>query len=109
MISLLAVMSDGQGIETATVGSEGVVGAMSGFGIRRGLYAGSGPGPLGGLAHFLYAISGGRSEKRGPQKFNSELQRTALGTDSADGGVQCPPRDGIPPSPLAAPDPGSNR
>jgi CRP-like cAMP-binding protein len=36
MISLLAVMSDGQGIETATVGSEGVVGAMSGFGVRRG-------------------------------------------------------------------------
>jgi CRP-like cAMP-binding protein len=36
MISLLAVMSDGQGIETATVGSEGVVGAISGFGIRRG-------------------------------------------------------------------------
>ena len=36
MVSLLAVMSDGQGIETATVGSEGVVGAMSGFGVRRG-------------------------------------------------------------------------
>ena len=36
MISLLAVMSDGQGIETATVGSEGVVGAMSGFGARLG-------------------------------------------------------------------------
>jgi len=36
MISLLAVMSDGQGIETATVGSEGVVGAMSGVGGRRG-------------------------------------------------------------------------
>jgi hypothetical protein len=36
MVSLLAVMSDGQGIEAATVGSEGVVGAMSGFGIRRG-------------------------------------------------------------------------
>ncbi len=36
MVSLLAVMSDGQGIETATVGSEGVVGAMSGFGARRG-------------------------------------------------------------------------
>jgi hypothetical protein len=29
-------MSDGQGIETATVGNEGAVGAMSGFGIRRG-------------------------------------------------------------------------
>jgi CRP-like cAMP-binding protein len=36
MISLLAVMSDGQGIETATVGSEGVVGAMSAFDGRRG-------------------------------------------------------------------------
>jgi hypothetical protein len=36
MVSLLAVMSDGQGIEIATIGSEGVVGAMSGFGIRRG-------------------------------------------------------------------------
>ncbi len=36
MVSLLAVMPDGEGIETATVGSEGVVGAMSGFGVRRG-------------------------------------------------------------------------
>lgn len=36
MVSLLAVMSDGQGIETATVGSEGVVGAMSGFRVRQG-------------------------------------------------------------------------
>jgi CRP-like cAMP-binding protein len=36
MISLLAVMSDGQAIETATVGNEGVVGAMSGFGTRIG-------------------------------------------------------------------------
>jgi CRP-like cAMP-binding protein len=34
MISLLAVMTDGRGIETATVGSEGVVGAMSGFGMH---------------------------------------------------------------------------
>jgi CRP-like cAMP-binding protein len=34
MISLLAVMSDGQAIETATVGNEGAVGAMSGFGTR---------------------------------------------------------------------------
>jgi CRP-like cAMP-binding protein len=35
MVSLLAVMSDGQAIETATVGSEGVVGAMSGFGVSQ--------------------------------------------------------------------------
>jgi len=34
MISLLAVMADGQAIETATVGNEGVVGAMSDFGTR---------------------------------------------------------------------------
>ena len=34
MISLLAVMTDGQAIETATMGYEGVVGAMAGFGAR---------------------------------------------------------------------------
>ena len=34
MISLLAVMTDGESIETATVGSEGVVGANAGFGAR---------------------------------------------------------------------------
>ena len=32
MISLLAVMADGKGVETATVGREGVVGAMAGLG-----------------------------------------------------------------------------
>jgi CRP-like cAMP-binding protein len=36
LVSLLTVMSDGQGIETATVGNEGVIGAMSGFSARRG-------------------------------------------------------------------------
>jgi CRP-like cAMP-binding protein len=36
MVSLLAVMLDGQGIETATVGSEGVVGALSAFDGHRG-------------------------------------------------------------------------
>jgi CRP-like cAMP-binding protein len=34
MISLLAVMQDGKAVETATVGSEGVVGAMAGFGLH---------------------------------------------------------------------------
>jgi CRP-like cAMP-binding protein len=34
MISLLIVMRDGKGIETATVGREGVFGAMSGLGIH---------------------------------------------------------------------------
>jgi CRP-like cAMP-binding protein len=34
MISLLAVMRDGNGIETATIGREGAVGVMAGFGGR---------------------------------------------------------------------------
>jgi CRP-like cAMP-binding protein len=34
MISLVVMMRDGKGIETATVGREGVFGAMSGFGIH---------------------------------------------------------------------------
>jgi CRP-like cAMP-binding protein len=34
MVSLLAVMKPGNSVETATVGREGVVGAMSGFGPR---------------------------------------------------------------------------
>jgi CRP-like cAMP-binding protein len=34
MLSLLAVLKDGKAIETATVGREGVVGAMAGLGAR---------------------------------------------------------------------------
>jgi CRP-like cAMP-binding protein len=37
MLSLLAVLRDGKAIETATVGCEGVVGAMAGFGLYRSL------------------------------------------------------------------------
>ena len=37
MFSLLAVMRDGKAIETATVGREGVVGAMAGLGLYRSL------------------------------------------------------------------------
>ena len=35
MISLLAVMESGEGVETATIGSEGAVNAMAGLGGRR--------------------------------------------------------------------------
>jgi len=35
MISLLAVMRDGSGVETATIGREGAVGVMAGFGSGR--------------------------------------------------------------------------
>jgi CRP-like cAMP-binding protein len=37
MLSLLVVMSDGKAIEVATVGREGVVGAMAGLGLYRSL------------------------------------------------------------------------
>jgi CRP-like cAMP-binding protein len=37
MMSLLAVMRDGKAIETATVGREGVIGAMAGLGLYRSL------------------------------------------------------------------------
>ena len=37
MISLLAVLRDGKAIETATVGREGVVGAMAGLGLSKSL------------------------------------------------------------------------
>src|SRR4051794_36357696 len=37
MISLLAVLKDGNAIETATVGREGVVGAMAGLGLHTSL------------------------------------------------------------------------
>jgi CRP-like cAMP-binding protein len=37
MLSLLAVLHDGKAIETATVGREGVVGAMSGLGLYKSL------------------------------------------------------------------------
>jgi CRP-like cAMP-binding protein len=37
MLSLLAVLKDGKAIETATVGREGVVGAMAGLGLHKSL------------------------------------------------------------------------
>ena len=37
MFSLLAVMRDGKAIETATVGREGVIGAMAGLGLYKSL------------------------------------------------------------------------
>jgi CRP-like cAMP-binding protein len=106
MISLLAVMSDGQGIETATIGSEGVVGAMSGFGIRRGFTRAVVQAPL-------------VASRISSREFHTAVQKSegirnlmvsyneGLGTGSADGGVQRPPPSGVPLSPLAAPDPGS--
>src|SRR3954464_12930330 len=46
MFSFLAVMRDGKAIETATVGREGVVGAMAGLGLYRSLVRVVGQLPL---------------------------------------------------------------
>ena len=51
MISLLAVMADGQGIETATVGTKAWLEPCRGSAFA-GLYEGSRPGAARGLAHF---------------------------------------------------------
>lgn len=37
MVSLLAVMADGQAVETATVGPEGVIGGMAGLGLHKAI------------------------------------------------------------------------
>ena len=85
MISLLAVMSDGQGIETATVGSEGVVGAMSGFGIRRGFTRAVVQAPLVAsrisCAHFQAAVQKSDALKHLIVSYNelllAQIQQTA--------------------------------
>jgi len=85
MISLLAVMSDGQGIETATVGSEGVVGAMSGFGIRRGFTRAVVQAPLvaGRISctHFQAAVQNSEALKHLIVSYNellvAQIQQTA--------------------------------
>jgi CRP-like cAMP-binding protein len=62
MLSLLAVMRDGKAIETATVGREGVVGAMSGLGLYRSMVRAVVQLPMTGTkiasAHFRKAAAG---------------------------------------------------
>jgi CRP-like cAMP-binding protein len=84
MISLLAVMSDGQRIETATVGSEGVVGAMSGFGIRRGFTRAVVQAPLVAsrisCTHFQAAVQKSEALKNLIVNYNellAQIQQTA--------------------------------
>jgi len=62
MFSLLAVMRDGKAIETATVGREGVVGAMAGLGLYKSLVRVVVQMPFGGskiaATHFRTAAAG---------------------------------------------------
>jgi CRP-like cAMP-binding protein len=62
MLSLLAVLRDGKAIETATVGSEGVVGAMAGLGLYKSLVRVVVQMPMGGskiaATHFRTVAAG---------------------------------------------------
>ena len=85
MVSLVAMMSDGQGIETATVGSEGVVGAMSEFGIRRGFTRAVAQAPLVAsrisTAHFQTVLQKSEGIKNLIARYNevllAQVQQTA--------------------------------
>jgi CRP-like cAMP-binding protein len=61
MLSLLAVLKDGKAVETATVGREGVVGAMAGLGLYRSLVRVVVQLPIGvtkiSAAHFRKAVA----------------------------------------------------
>lgn len=62
MLSLLAVLRDGKAIETATVGREGVVGAMAGLGLHKSLVRVVVQMPISGskisASHFRTAAAG---------------------------------------------------
>ena len=87
MISLLAVMGDGQAIETAIVGREGTVGAMSGLGpwhaASRAVVTGAGNR----VGDCNFPTAGCREAKRSPQKHYPALQRDATGASATDGRV----------------------
>jgi CRP-like cAMP-binding protein len=62
MLSLLAVLRDGKAIETATVGREGVVGAMAGLGLHKSLVRVVVQMPMSGskiaASHFRAVVAG---------------------------------------------------
>lgn len=85
MISLLAVMQSGNSVETATVGREGVVGAMSGFGLRhaftRAVVQVGGEASRIGIAKFQEAAKKSASLRETIARFNegllAQVQQTA--------------------------------
>ena len=77
MLSLLAVMRDGRAIETATVGREGVVGAMAGFGPYKSLVRVVVQLPTSAskiaATHFHRAVADGESLQRMCLRYNEVL------------------------------------
>ncbi len=85
MISLLAVMKQGQSVEIATVGREGAVGAMSGFGSRhaftRAIVQVDGAASRISAAHFQEAMKKSASLRVTIVRYNegllAQVQQTA--------------------------------
>lgn len=85
MISLLAVMKQGQSVEIATVGREGAVGAMSGFGpshaFTRGIVRVEGSAARISIAHFQEAMKKSAGLRETIVRYNegllAQVQQTA--------------------------------
>lgn len=85
MISLLAVMKQGNSVEVATVGREGAVGAMSGFGVRhaftRAIVQVDGPALRIAAAAFQEAIKKSAILREAVVRYNegllAQVQQTA--------------------------------
>ena len=77
MLSLLAVLRDGKAIETATVGREGVVGAMAGLGLYKSLVRVVVQMPLTGskiaAPHFRTAVAGSETIRNLCIRYNEVL------------------------------------
>jgi CRP-like cAMP-binding protein len=77
MLSLLAVLKDGKAIETATVGREGVVGAMSGLGLYKSMVRVVVQLPLGvskiSASHFRKVAAGSEAVRNMCIQYNEVL------------------------------------
>ncbi len=77
MLSLLAVLRDGKAIETATVGREGVVGAMAGLGLYKSLVRVVVQMPMGGsriaATHFRTVAAGSDAVRNLSIRYNEVL------------------------------------
>jgi CRP-like cAMP-binding protein len=77
MLSLLAVLRDGKAIETATVGREGVVGAMAGLGLYKSLVRVVVQMPFGGskiaATHFRTVTAGSEPVRNLCIRYNEVL------------------------------------
>ena len=101
MFSLLAVMRDGKAIETATVGREGVVGAMAGLGLYKSLVRVIVQLPLGQQNRCGSIQKSGWRQPSASRRLRS-LQRDHVNTSPHHRRLQCTASDRRAFLPLAA-------